>query len=187
MDEYTFKDLIINSETPGLRSLIGKEVYFSDVPLYCIKGANNNCEVGILKGICKGIAFPFQIETPEKEVLNFACIILKKEKSKPEYTPFKSMEEFVDSYMEAKGGVESNSFEDNLLQCGMWLKEKGAESGAYCMVTEIWKEGVSVGQEGIFLNEGSISTDFTSWCDLYLSFNFLDGSPCGRLVEEKHE
>ena len=72
MNKYVFEDLIINPETPGLRSLIGKEVYFSDVPLSCIKEANNNCEVGILKGICKGITFPFQIETSEKEVLNFA-------------------------------------------------------------------------------------------------------------------
>ena len=187
MDEYTFKDLIINPETPGLRSLIGKEVYCSNVPLHCLNYANKNRSIGILKDVYKDADHPFRVETPEGNALWFSCIIPKKKEPKPEYAPFKSMEEFVEGYIEAKGGVKTDSFEDNLLQCGMWLKEKGVESGAYCMVTEIWKEGVSVGQEGIFLNEGSISTDFTSWHDLYLSFNFLDGTPCGRLMEEKHE
>ena len=37
MDEYTFKDLIIDPETSGLENLIGKEVYFDDVPIHCIK------------------------------------------------------------------------------------------------------------------------------------------------------
>ena len=179
MDEYTFKDLIINPETPGLRSLIGKEVYFSDVPLYCIKGANNNCEVGILKGICKGIAFPFQIETPEKEVLNFACIILKKEKSKPEYTPFKSMEEFVKKYEEVRDIVAFGSFEDSLLRCGLWLKtyDFNTKKPMYAHVSRITCEGIQISDDF-----------FITWEDLLLQgFSFLNGSPCGRLVEEKHE
>ena len=190
MNKYVFEDLIINPETPGLRSLIGKEVYFSDVPLSCIKGANNNCEVGILKGICKGITFPFQIETSEKEVLNFACIILKKEESKPEYTPFKSMEEFVEGYVEAKGGVKTDSFEDKLLQCGMWIKEKRQDSDAYCMVTEIWNDGISLGHSKTYsvqnlLGEHSTIVETTSWETLYKGFTFLNGSPCGKLIESK--
>ena len=190
MNKYVFEDLIINPETPGLRSLIGKEVYFSDVPLSCIKGANNNCEVGILKGICKGITFPFQIETSEKEVLNFACIIFKKEESKPEYAPFKSKEEFVEGYVEAKGGVKSNSFEDNLLQCGMWIKVKGMSSGGYCMVNELWNDGVALGHSKIY-NVQNVSGEYStvvetvSWEDLYKGFTFLDDSPCGKLAEIK--
>ena len=190
MNKYVFEDLIINPETPGLRSLIGKEVYFSDVPLSCIKGANNNCEVGILKGICKGITFPFQIETSEKEVLNFACIILKKEESKPEYAPFKSMEEFVDSYMEAKVGVKTDSFEDKLLQCGTWIKVKGISSGGYCTINELWNDGVALGHSKIY-NVQNVSGEFStvietvSWEDIYKGFTFLDGSPCGKLIEIK--
>ena len=179
MDEYTFKDLIINPETPGLRSLIGKEVYFSDVPLSCIKGANNNCEVGILKGICRGIAFPFQIETPEKEVLNFACIILKKEESKPKYTSFESMEEFIKKYEEVRDIVAFGSFEDSLFRCGLWLKtyDVNTEKPVYSHVSSIMREGIQI-------------TDkfFITWEDLLLNgYLFLDGTPCGRLMEEKHE
>ena len=34
MSEYVFEDLIMNPETPNLESLIGKEVYYSNTPLY---------------------------------------------------------------------------------------------------------------------------------------------------------
>ena len=52
-------------------------------------------------------------------------------------------------------------------------------------MTEIWDYGVSVGQEEVFLSEGTASTDFTSWQELYMEYTFLDGSLCGKLVEDK--
>ena len=42
MDKYTRENLIIDPETQGLEDVIGKEVYANDVPLYCLKCANEN-------------------------------------------------------------------------------------------------------------------------------------------------
>ena len=58
MDEYTFENLIINPEAPGLEDLIGKEVYFNDVPIYCIKQANENYQIGILMDVRKEYSAP---------------------------------------------------------------------------------------------------------------------------------
>ena len=187
MDKYTCKNLIIDPETQGLEDIIGKEVYYHNTPLLCLNYANENCCIGVLKEIRKDDFYPFRVEIPEGGIFGFACIILKKEESEPEYVPFESKEEFVEKYMQIKEGVAFGPFEDSLLQCGMWLKEKGTDSDVYCTVTEIWKEGVSVGQEEVFLTEGTVSTDFTSWRDLYMEYTFLDGSPCGKLVEAEHE
>lgn len=172
MDKYTFEDLIINPETPGLEDLIGREVYFNDVPLTCLTYANENRSIGILREVRKGSDYPFRVETSEESTLNFACIIPKKEEPKPEYIPFKSMEEFVERYTEVKEGVEFNSFEDNLLQCGMWLQDKEME--AKWMVTEIWNDGVILGS-----NQSVIA-----WGELLKDYIFLDGTLCGRLKDD---
>ena len=188
MNEYTFADLIINPKTPNLESLIGKEVYCNDVPLACLDHANEHRGAGILREVCRESAdYPFRVEIPEGGIFGFVCIIPKKEESEPEYVPFESKEEFVEKYTQIKAGVAFGPFEDSLLQCGIWLKERGQESDVYCMVTEIWKEGVSVGQEEVFLTEGTVSTDFTSWRELCMEYTFLDGSPCGKLIEAEHE
>ena len=184
MAEYTYKNVIIDPTSKDAKTCIGKRVYYSTNPTSCLQYANDHamdcCEV--LKGINPDDIYPFVLED---NTYLCSCIILCLEEPEPEYIPFKSMEEFVERYMEVKKGVRSDSFEDNLLQCGIWIKEKGQDSDIYCMVTEMWKEGVSVGQEDTFISEGSVSTDFTSWHDLYLGFNFLDGSPCGKLRENK--
>lgn len=179
MDEYTFKDLIINPETPGLRSLIGKKVYYCDVPIYCIRYANDDYKVGILKDIRKGESAPFKVMTPNGFLLCYSCIILKKEESKPEYTPFKSMEEFVKKYEEARDIVAFGSFEDSLFRCGLWLKTYDGNTGKpmYTHVSRITCEGIQISDNF-----------FITWEDLLLQgFLFLNDTPCGRLVEEKHE
>ena len=173
MDEYTFEDLIINPETPGLRGLIGKEVYYCDVPIYCIRYANDDYSVGILRDIRKGESAPFKVMTPGGFLLCYSCIIPKKEDPKPEYIPFESREEFVKRYTEVKEGVSFNSFEDNLLQCGMWLQDK--EIVAKWMVTEIWNDGVVLGS----------GRRVIAWDELLKDYTFLDGTLCGRLKESK--
>lgn len=191
MAEYVFEELIINPKKPGLESLIGKEVYCNDVPLACLDHANEHRRAGILREIREeSTDYPFRVETPEGEVLGFVCIIPKKNEPKPEYAPFESMEEFVESYVEAKGGVKTDSFEDNLLQCGMWIKLKGTGSKSYCTVNELWNNGVALGHSKTY-NVQNISGEYStvietiSWEDLYKGFTFLDGSPCGTLKESK--
>ena len=189
MDEYTFVDLIINPETPGLESLIGKEVYCNDVPINCIKYANEHRGAGILREVRhESTDYPFRVEIPEGGILGFVCIIPKKEESEPEYVPFESKEEFVEKYMQIKEGVAFGPFEDSLLQCGMWLK--GKESGAYYMVTEIWGCGVVISSSDmktVRIGEDKYYTvnRVIHWKNLLQYFTFLDGSLCGKLVEDK--
>ena len=78
-DKYTWEDLIFNPTTEESKSAIGKEVYYSDKPSYCINYANENNKefLGILDGTEKSNN-PFHI----KESVNWACIIVKK---KPSY------------------------------------------------------------------------------------------------------
>ena len=185
MPEYTFGNLIINPEDSSLEGLMGKEVYFGDMPITCIHNANGNHEVGILRGIQEDTYCPFCVETPNRGRMYYACIIPKKEEPEPEYVPFESVEEFMERYTEVRKKAELGSLNDNFFQCGMWLKEKGQAYDVYCMVTEIWKYGVDVGSNRITTEENTVLSDFTLWRDLYLGYTFLDGSPCGKLRETK--
>lgn len=191
MDEYTFKDLIINPENPSLESLIGKEVYYSDVPLYCLSYANKNYSIGILKGVRKDVNHPFQVETPEEGTLGFACIIPKKEGPKPEYQPFSNQEEFLNHYAYHKDRlVESSSAHRLSSLGGVWLKDKHLTT--FYMVSEIWGDGVIIGDTKMKTakrgnGEYFTMNDVTGWRELLEDYTFLDGTPCGRLVEEKHE
>ena len=173
MDEYTFENLIINPETPGLENLIGKEVYFDDVPIYCIKWANEDYEVGILKDVRKDNPAPFFVKTSSGCVLNYPCIIPKKEESKPKYVPFENQKEFVRAYQKFKESIKYDTFENNLADYGIWVKNKNGISCA--MVLEIWDEGVALGGE----------TQSIYWRDLFEYYTFPDGSPCGKLKRNK--
>ena len=173
MGEYTFENLIINPETPGLESIIGKEVYFSDVPIYCIDRANKNYNAGILREVRENYAVPFFIETSSGCMLNYACIIPKKEESKPKYVPFENQKEFVRAYQKFRESIKYDTFENNLADYGIWVKNKNGISCA--MVLEIWDEGVALGGE----------TQSIYWRDLFEYYTFPDGSPCGKLAESK--
>lgn len=170
MSEYTFADLVINPETPGLESLVGKEVYFNDVPTFCIRNANDDYMVGILMGVHKGESAPFYVEAPSGCMLNYACIIPKKEETKPEYVPFKSKTEFIKAYK----SVETEKLRDEtayLAKHGMWLRQK-------CDSEDSMILGIS--PDGVFVLD-----TFYTWELLIKDFLFLDGSPCGRLKENK--
>ena len=173
MDKYTFENLIINPETPGLEGLIGKEVYFGYIPLYCVSLANENCKTGILKEVHKDYSAPFFVETPSGDIINYVCIIPKKEESKPKYVPFENQKEFVRAYQKFKESIKYDTFEDSLADYGIWVKNKNGISCA--IVLEIWDEGVALGGE----------TQSIYWRDLFEYYTFPDGSPCGKLKESK--
>ena len=170
MAEYTFENLIMNPETPGLESLIGKKVYSGTAPLDCLKRANKDYEVGILREIRKDCLCPFLVEVPNGMIFNYVCIIPKKEEQKSKYVPFQDGREFFNSYLSVESRLEK---EDHFLSNhGIWLKRR--ESDDLFMVVDIWDDGVVIG-----------SNQFTtSWNDLSNNYTFLDGSPCGRLKEE---
>ena len=187
MNEYTFENLIINPETPGLENLIGKEVYFGDTPMECLHNANidNRASLGILTEIREKFNFPFRIDRTINfnhldngdfvyEDWNFLCFIPKKEDPKPEFVPFKSVVEFLDGYshVETKNLDNAHRY---LYSQGMWLK--GMVSGSYYMVAGICNNGVTLANDPYI----------TSWGELLEDYVFLDNSSCGRLVEEKYE
>ena len=79
MNNYVFEDLVMNPETSGLENLIGKEVYFCNMPLDCLRRASIDYEIGILREIRKDLICPFFVEVPNGMIINYACIIPKKE------------------------------------------------------------------------------------------------------------
>lgn len=189
MSEYIFEDLVMNPENPGLESLIGKEVYYSNSPLSCLDYAKHNCETGILKEIRKDSNLPFLVDKRNGYTVSYACIIPKKEEPKPVFTPFTSAEEFIEAYDSANYSVNSGTMENRLLNYGgIWLK--GKDSGAYYMVKEIWGCGLVI--DDINMKTFKIEEDryltvdgVTHWKDLLQYYNLLDGSPCGKLEENE--
>ena len=189
MSEYVFEDLIMNPETPNLERLIGKEVYYSNTPLYCLNNAKCNCKTGILKEIQKDDSLPFWVDNRDGAIVNYACILPKKEEPKPEFTPFTSAEEFIEAYDDANYSVSTGTMENRLLNYGgIWLK--GKDSGAYYMVTEIWGCGLVISSSDMKTVKIGEDKYFTvnrviHWKELLQYYNFLDGSPCGKLEENE--
>lgn len=83
------------------------------------------------------------------------------EKISGKYAPFNSSEEFLVGY--------SSQFKDDpdMLTSAIWLR---SASGVYSLVTEIWSDGVVVGND----------KDVTFWMDLLEDWVFLNGTPCGK-------
>ena len=82
MTKYTHSNIIIDPTKEGIESLIGKEVYISDVPKYCLCHANKNDSeyLAVLKAIRKDHVCPFLVK---RQNINYeeaySCIIVKKE------------------------------------------------------------------------------------------------------------
>ena len=184
MSEYTYKNVIIDPTSEEAKTCIGKRVYYSTNPTSCLQYANDhnmNC-CKVLKGINPDDIYPFVLED---NTYICSCIILCKEEPEPKYIPFNSVEEFMERYTEVRKKAELGSLNDSFFQCGMWLKEKGEAYDVYCMVKEIWKFGVDVGNNREFTNGNTILNDYTLWDKLYKGYTFLDGSPCGKLRKNK--
>ena len=168
MAEYTYNDIIIDPESEEAKNAIGKEVYYTNWPMDLLKFAIEDKDKGILT-IASGLGF----------LVNdtfWQCIIVKKEDPKPKYVPFESAGEFTDAYDCANYSVKNGTVENKLLSYGgVWLK--GKVSGFYYMVAEIRSDGVVLAGD----------QDVIFWSELLKDYVFIDGSPCGRLVEEKHE
>ena len=190
MARYTFKNIIIDPTKEGIESLIGKEVYFSNIPSFCLDYANDNeyKNLGVLTGLKINDSHPFVVKCSSCSSA-YICIIPKEPilleyepfestkefkeepKPKPKYVPFKNIREFLISYSSYERLLtEENCFLSNH---GIWLKDKDIDDVFY-IVTEIWKDGVVLGSD----------QSTTKWDDLLCGYTFLDSSPCGKLMEE---
>ena len=170
MAEYTYKDVIIDPTSDEAKNCIGKMVYYSDNPNGCLSSANNSngTHCGILRGIEAGKRCPFVLES---SVHAWTCIIPKKEKPKPEWVPFESAVEFLDAY-EDSTYINLGSVGNKLLSHGgIWLKYKATDTRL--VVTEMWDNGLTIGSD----------TAVTSWNAVLKYYEFLDGTPCGKIKE----
>ena len=185
MAEYTYEDIIMDPEDPRLEGAIGKVCYFNDSPKMILEHANNNSPNNFfsLKEINKNNEYPF---TDGKYEDVWTLIIIKKEEPKPEYVPFESKEEFIEAYHYHDNANYSET-EDILMNYGMWLWSE--VDGSYKLVTEIWNAGVVIGDDKMRITneEGHIDVfnDTTSWVKLFSEYRFLDGSHCGKEVEDE--
>lgn len=177
MIEYGFEDIIINPEDPRLEGAIGKECYLSDCPKIALDYARNNSSTDRLKSINKESAAPF---VGDDEV-NWVIVIIKKKEPKPKlkYIPFESVEEFLDEYFLNKEKYTTGIL---LKLEGIWLREK--DTGALCIVTEIWDKGLVIGDTKLTIIRTDVFNDTTEWDELFSKYSFIDGTPCGKLAEE---
>ena len=163
MAEYTYKDIIIDPTSEEAKNAIGKKCYMYDSPTMLLKMANSNDDARTLESIDES-DYPFNDKEFGSE---WTCIIVKKEEPKPEYIPFQDGREFFNSYLSVESRLEKEDY--FLSNHGIWLKDK--TSKAYYMVTKIW----DIGDD----------SDEISWKELLEYYTFLDGSPCGKEVEDE--
>ena len=101
--------------------------------------------------------------------INYPYFVLEKtEPPKPEYVPFESKEEFIDAFHYHDNDKYSET-DDILLNYGVWLKL----NELYVLVTCISDEYIKTFESCYF------------WNELLENFEFLDGSPCGKEVEDE--
>ena len=173
MAEYTWDDIIIDPTSKRAKEAVGKDCFVSNIPTSCLEHANeNDCDfLTKLNSINLNLETPFNVNF-DGEKHNVNCIIVKKEEQKPKYIPFESIEEFVERYTEVKKDAEFGTFEDNLLRLGVWIKSK--DNDDLSQVTVIKEYGICI---------DTMST-IVLWENLLDDFEFIDGTPCGKEVEE---
>ena len=175
MAEYTYEDIIMDPEDPRLEGAIGKECFFSEYPKRLLNSAKNNSPeyLDCLTDIRKEGACTFV----DKNGSAWTLIIIKKEEPKPEYIPFESVEEFLDEYFLNKEKYTTGIL---LKLEGIWLREK--ETGALCMATEIWDEGLVIGDTKLTISGTDVFNDTTDWDELFSKYSLIDGTPCGKKI-----
>ena len=185
MTEYTYEDIIMDPNDPRLEGAIGKKCYFSDNPTLLLGYARDNsieC-LSFLEKINKENDYPF---TDGEEGNEWILIIIKKEEE-PEYIPFEDGDEFLECYLSKANNPSKHKLES---VGGIWLK--GFDTDVYFMVTELWDDGVVINDSKMRTTQESSDryctiNDTTSWEELFKDYTFLDGTPCGKLMEDKND
>ena len=191
MGEYTYDNVIIDPHKEGVRSLVGKEVYFEAKPFLCLKAANEKLasNLGILVEVYKDSINPFCVKGKSGSY-KYPCIIEKKEEPKPEFVPFKSADEFIDEYDNANYSISSGTLENKLLNYGgVWLKSK--KDNSLYMVAGVSNSGLVICDKERTTSEPIEYNVKMSWVEILANFVFADGTPCGmnslRRSEDKDE
>ena len=91
------------------------------------------------------------------------------EKISGKYVPFTSPEEFISEYQQREDNVKDPAKPEYALTTyGMWIDL----NGKHRLVTGIESLGIHV------------NSSYKDWSDILREYTFLDGSPCGKIIEE---
>ena len=166
-DEYGYEDVIINPYLADVKAAIGKSCFFGDSPRDTMNVANTRKdEAGTLTGIKDGY---FVDENGTK----WDCIIINRDKPKPEYVPFRTPSQFISAYKCHRGEDLGKAPGCQLASLGgVWVKS--IKCGFYATVTEVYDNGVVTRPD----------CGLVSWSELYTIYVFPDGTPCGRSLRE---
>lgn len=134
---------------------IGKEYYFEDTAMEVLELAQDNVGSSILEEIYESSNFPFKFKGVTD---GYACLIRKKEPEK-KYVPFDLSKE-----------------EDRARLRGAWVRHKQNPEREN-LITGLGDETVDF---AVYFGDVAVGTGV-----LLENFEFVDGSPCGKLVEEE--
>ena len=157
-EKYTYADVIIDPEDPRVE--IGKEYWMDNIPSECLRSANEDKTTLTLNKIEPNRPWPFYSTKSGSCV----CIIRKKEVEK-KYVPF-----------------DLNNPEDRKALMGKTIKANNRPfSRQYVELAISCFELVDEGAEGVsgYWMANGIKED-----ELFHDWTFLDGSPCGKEMEE---
>lgn len=163
-DEYGYEDVIINPYLADVKAAIGKSCFFGDSPRDTMRVANTcKDEASTLTGIKDGY---FVDENGTK----WDCIIINRDKPKPEYVPFRTPSQFISAYKCHRGENLEKALGCQLASLGgVWIKS--VKSGFFAMVTEVYGSGVVTRPD----------RGLVSWSEVYTMYVFPDGTPCGNV------
>ena len=207
---YSISDVISTFETDEKlfqEKLRLKEVYFGKTPEEALDNANTDFF------LCKGIivsfkeekdSFVFIIQAPRKVKVNSSKLayieeyvrsqyIILNRNGAPYYRPFKSHKEFLRAYEEHSRNINQDLEEAILSRYGMWIKAKKQQypknEEYYASISEIIEDGITLATrnlrgELVGTSDVAIDARYISWYYLVQNYLFLDGNPCGILMEE---
>ena len=207
---YSISDVISTFETDEKlfqEKLRLKEVYFGKTPEEALDNANTDfflCKGTIVSFKEEKGSFVFIIQAPRKVKVNSSKLayieeyvrsqyIILNRNGAPYYRPFKSLKEFIRAYEEHSRNINQDSEEAILSRYGMWIKAKKQQypknEEYYASISEIIEDGITLATrnlrgELVGTSDVAIDARYISWYYLVQNYLFLDGNPCGILMEE---
>ena len=207
---YSNSDVISTFETDEKlfqEKLRLKEVYFGEAPEETVYNANTDfflCKGNVVSFKKEKGSFVFIIQAPRKVKVNSSKLayieeyvrsqyIILNRNGAPYYRPFKSLKEFIRAYEEHSRNINQDSEEAILSRYGMWIKAKKQQypknEEYYASISEIIEDGITLATrnlrgELVGTSDVAIDTSYIPWYYLVKDYLFLDGSPCGILIEE---
>ena len=207
---YSISDVISTFETDEKlfqEKLRLKEVYFGETPEETVYNANTDfflCKGTIVSCKEEKGSFVFIIQAPRKVKVNSSKLayieeyvrsqyIILNRNGAPYYRPFKSHKEFLRAYEEHSRNINQDLEEAILSRYGMWIKAKKQQypknEEYYASISEIIEDGITLATRNLRgelagTSDVAIDARYISWYYLVKDYLFLDGSPCGILIEE---